>query len=137
MKLQTERVESVKAGTVAAMAGAIAFAGTLGVNYWLLEESVLGLVSLEKIAIATFSGFLFGVTYRYIIRQDANPHLKSGAILAFGLVRGLATVEVSRMSWQNLLVSGLGVVESIALFAVAAAVLDWGLAQKWLKPFSS
>ncbi|NJN88715.1 MAG: hypothetical protein HC881_23575, partial [Leptolyngbyaceae cyanobacterium SL_7_1] len=44
-------------------------------------------------AIALATGFLFGVSYRYIVRQDENSHLKSGAILAFGIIRGLAQID--------------------------------------------
>lgn len=137
MKLQAERVESLKAGTLAAIAGAIAFSVMLVIQHGLIGESSDSWVELGKVAIAGFSGFLFGVTYRYIIRQDANPHLKSGAILAFGLVRGLAPLEISWEMLQHWLIFGLGIGESIAIFAVAAAVLDWGMSQNWLKPFNS
>jgi hypothetical protein len=37
---------------------------------------------------------LFGVTYRYIIQEDSNPQLKAGAVLAFGLVRGLTVLDI-------------------------------------------
>ncbi len=95
--LVTERIESAKAGIV----GAVAFAVTELVitvvnglmfhlaakfNFW----ATLDGVGLTHIAIGLVSGFLFGVTYRYIIRDDRNSHLNDGAVLAFSLVRGLA-----------------------------------------------
>lgn len=49
-------------------------------------------------AIAFFSGLLFGVTYRYLIRSDKNPQLKAGGVLAFGLVRGLTQIE---LGWNS------------------------------------
>ncbi|NET97303.1 MAG: hypothetical protein F6K05_31050, partial [Okeania sp. SIO1H2] len=94
-----ERIESLKAGTIAGISlfltsGAIAFGNSLFLAHKFelladLEIIALGWNFLFQCAIAFISGFLFGVTYRYIIRQDSNPHLKSGAVVAFGSVRGL------------------------------------------------
>ena len=87
-----------------------------------------------QLAIGAVSGFLFGVTYRYVIRGDRNSHLNDGAVLAFGLVRGLAVVE------QNLVLSELLsvlflVTQSIVCFAIARLVLDLAIARKLIKPF--
>jgi hypothetical protein len=83
-------------------------------------------------AIATFSGLLFGVTYRYIIRSDKNPQLKAGGVLAFGLVRGLTQMELGLNSnitiWSFLVLAA----ESLLWFVFAAIALDF-----WVKPFSS
>ncbi|MEM9819398.1 MAG: hypothetical protein AAF827_23770, partial [Cyanobacteria bacterium P01_D01_bin.6] len=86
-------------------------------------------------AIAALSGSLFALTYRYAIRQDANPQLKSGVVLAFTLVRGLAQVDVgsaiAQHFWPFLTACG----ESLLLFGGSAIVLNLALAQTWLKPF--
>ena len=82
----------------------------------------------------SISGFLFGVTYRYVIRDDRNSHLNDGAVLAFGLVRGLALVENS-LILSELLSVGLLVVQSIICFALARAILDLAIAYKLIKPF--
>ena len=87
-----ERIESLKAGGIAG----IAFGITYGLS--VLVNRAFGLNAEEtliKLAIALLSGFLFGVTYRYIIRTDSNSHLKEGAILAFGLVRGGGLAEMT------------------------------------------
>jgi len=100
---------------------------------WLvLLDPAMGL----KSAIVLFSGFLFGATYRYVVRQDANPHLKAGAVMAFGLVRGLAQVEVTASQVAPLLLS-LRVGESLLLFWLVAMILDWFIQQGWVKAFPS
>jgi hypothetical protein len=91
---------------------------------------------LVRVAAAWLSGFLFGVTYRYVIREDKNPHLKSGAVLAFGLVRGLAPVEVKPNLTEAFWSLGVLGVESILCFAIARLTLDWAIHRHWVKPFN-
>ncbi|WP_432812609.1 hypothetical protein [Pantanalinema sp. GBBB05] len=141
----TERIESLKVGILGAVAAAMAFGMFVLLNTYGLDHQlpVTGLPTAQDVtslvisgAIAKLSGFLFGVTYRYIIRQDKNIHLRSGAVLAFGLVRGLAQVDVAypQTAWLPLV---LMVGESMLLFAIVRIVLDWALAQQWVKPFQS
>lgn len=140
--LVTERIESVKAGIVSAGAFAITELTIVVTNLifgsMLVPEQGWLVVSgdrpwLRLIVIGAISGFLFGVTYRYIIRDDRNSHLKDGAVLAFGLVRGLALVEGS-ISF-GLLSTLLIVVYSLICFAIARLVLDGAIALKLIKPF--
>lgn len=140
-----ERLESLKSGSCGAVFSGLAFGMVAWVNaYWMPNLFSLtglqyfnGLGLLISGTIAVVSGFLFGVTYRYIIRLDQNPHLKSGAVLAFGLVRGLGQVEVG-LHRQTVLLPWLILVgESILLFAITRLGLDWLLAQNWVKPFST
>jgi hypothetical protein len=86
------------------------------------------------VAIAALSGFLFGVTCRYAIRQDENPHLSSGVVLAFGLVRGLAQVNGQDLSLSIFPLVVFAVLESILLFAVAYAGLSMAMRIGWVKP---
>ncbi|HEY9877751.1 MAG TPA: hypothetical protein V6D29_04805 [Leptolyngbyaceae cyanobacterium] len=88
-------------------------------------------------AIALFSGSLFGITYRYAVRQDENPQLKSGVVLAFGLVRGLAQVDVGSALAQNGSPFLTAVAESLLLFGTAGLFLDLALRNAWIKPFKS
>jgi uncharacterized membrane protein len=131
-----ERIESIKAGGVAAASVALVFPMTIlandlvatrfaevPMNYW-----VSG-------AIALFAGFLFGITYRYVIRQDDNSHLKSGAVLAFGLVRGLAQVDIGISIHSTIVPVVVLAVESILLFANARLILDWAMTQGWIQRF--
>ena len=142
----TDRIESVKAGILSALSLTLVYiAIALGNNLLLAQqvpllkdlqsETILNL--LVKVAIAFLSGFLFGVTYRYIIRDDDNPHLKSGAVLAFGLVRGLAPIEGQENLTEAIWLLAVWVIESIICFAIASFTLNWAISQNWLKPFTS
>ena len=143
--LGAERIESLKAGILSAFSLTSSYCLiTLGNSLVLAQfEGLAALQSttltnlLVKVAIAFFSGFLFGITYRYIIRDDQNSHLKEGAVLAFGLVRGLAPVEVETNLADSFWVLGVLGVESLVYFTLARFTLDWALHHHWLKPFKS
>jgi hypothetical protein len=150
--LVTERIESVKAGIF----GAAAFVGAELVfllaqglvlellpelNHYLLAlvigdrtEIELGIELGIVLGIGAVSGFLFGVTYRYIIRSDRNSHLNDGAVLAFGLVRGLALGEKDIVVAELLSLGGF-VLQSIICFAIARLILDLAITHKLIKPF--
>jgi hypothetical protein len=141
-----ERWESLKAGMIGAIAAGLMF-GLLT----LLETQLLaldlpirlsefhrawGVPLLISLAIAMLAGFLFAVTYRYVIRQDQNFHLGSGAVMAFGLVRGLAQMDVGVQVQFAPVTLVIMVLESVLLFAGLRLVLDRAITQGWLKPFS-
>jgi hypothetical protein len=139
-----ERIESLKAGAFSAVATSFCFGLTIVIHQTFAlvnlpvanaQPFVASWGWVVSWAIAALSGFLFGVTYRYIIRQDQNPHLKTGAVMAFGLVRGLAQTDLGLSIGSSWLPLALGVPESILLFAVARLVTDWALHQGWVKPF--
>ncbi len=94
--------------------------GLAGITFWI------------SVAIAALSGALFGITYRYAVRQDTSSYLRSGVIFAFSLVRGLALVNVgaaiTMMGWPFL----IAITESLLMFAVAAAVLELALRRGWI-----
>ncbi|MEM6613393.1 MAG: hypothetical protein AAF652_14270 [Cyanobacteria bacterium P01_C01_bin.72] len=140
--LVKERIESVKAGIVGAGAFSIAellfsvargliFSSVFDADFTALIFDVQWVIEL---AIGAVSGFLFGVTYRYVIRSDRNSHLNDGAVLAFGLVRGLALIEKNLILSELLSLGGL-VLQSIICFAIARLVLDLALARKLIKPY--
>ena len=140
--LVTERIESVKAGILSSAIFGIVEGIVILANNSL--TSGLGIESLQwqttssidfcwRIAIAIGSGFLFGVTYRYIIRSDRNLHLKDGAVLAFGLVRGFALIEGTDFTLLWLLL----IIESVLGFAISRFSLDLALEFKLIKPFNS
>lgn len=150
-----ERIESVKAGCGGAIAAGVAFVGLTLVKGGVLHEGLGTEQTVLSGAIAVISGALFGLTYRYGVRQDNNPHLRSGLVLAFGLVRGLAEVEgrlagakpsiwvllwpivwpLPEASITQLLLLGQVGVESVVLFAMAQVSLQWGLRRGLLQPF--
>ena len=133
-----ERIESVKAGYLGGMSFTISYILILVLNYTTWDENTPDLIFLGvKVAIAFISGFLFSVTYRYIMRTDNNGHLKDGAVFAFGLVRGLVPVEMSADFCNNLGQLSILGMESIICFIVARFSLDFAFYRRWIKPFSS
>ena len=156
-----ERVESLKAGGVAALSCLFGFGAIALGNSLILARRWDFLASLQfreldlnfalRGTIALLGGFLFGVTYRYAIRRDVNPQLKSGVVLAFGLVRAFGQLDAG-LSFEagkmpglpELLLFGVCGVESVVLFAIAGLVLDWAIffkgfanGRSWIKPFDS
>ena len=138
--LQTERIESFKAGMIAAIFFVFAnFSMALFNTYVLLNlggqfrflNLSWGINLLIQGGIAWISGFLFGVTYRYIIRGDRNSHLNDGAVLAFGFVRGLVFLEENTIIWSGSVL----LIESVICFAIARLSLDFALRYKLIKPF--
>ncbi|WP_448562681.1 hypothetical protein [Trichothermofontia sp.] len=139
--LAKERLESFKVGLLAAVVALLSF-GLLdrGVRLlplptapWAIAPGMLP-IGIEA-AIVFLSGFLFGVTYRYGVRRDRNPHLKAGVVLAFGLVRGLAQLEVGVRATALLPHLGWWVLESLVLFAIVGAVGAVALTQGKVAPF--
>ncbi|HEY9644436.1 MAG TPA: hypothetical protein V6C57_28330 [Coleofasciculaceae cyanobacterium] len=143
-----ERIESLKAGLIGGSTGAMVallilwFQATGSAQTadalepaHFLALSQLEITGILQGAIAFLTSFLFGITYRYIIRQDSNPQLKAGGVLAFGLVRGLAQVESAIALKAAWLTVGIQVAESIGMIAIAALVLEGAIWQGWLKPF--
>ncbi|MFS0517111.1 hypothetical protein ACEYW6_20670 [Nostoc sp. UIC 10607] len=141
-----ERIESLKAGVIGGLSVCFSFAIASLLNTFVLTKYFQTLACLQSEvgwhlwvsgAVATFTGLLFGVTYRYIIRSDKNPQLKAGGVLAFGLVRGLTQIELGLNSnstiWPFLVLAG----ESLLWFAFAAIALDIAIQLRWVKPFSS
>ncbi|MEM8505677.1 MAG: hypothetical protein AAF716_21305 [Cyanobacteria bacterium P01_D01_bin.1] len=137
MTLAEARLESIKSGLIGAgviglismVTMFIAVAASLPLP---LPESILGW--LVNLAVAIASGFFFGVTYRYIVRQDDNLHLGGGAVGAFALVRSLAQIEATwndtfaPVSW--LLITG----ESFLWFVAARYALDFAITRQWVEP---
>ncbi|MGD1863358.1 MAG: hypothetical protein ACFB0D_02265 [Phormidesmis sp.] len=131
------RLESIKAGLISAGAvGVIAGIAMLSAFFTStplpLPNSYFGW--FVNLAVAITSGFFFGVTYRYIVRQDDNLHLGGGAVGAFAFVRSLAQIEAT---WDDtfafltwILITG----ESFLWFVTARYTLDWAIAKKWIKP---
>ena len=144
MTTVAERIESLKAGMIAGGMAAGA-EGTIQLVQGFSSVSGVAASALDMgywvdvadswcVAIAAFSGFLFGVTYRYAIRQDENPHLSSGVVLAFGLVRGLAQVNGADLSVSVVPLVLFAVLESILLFAAAYVGLSIAMRLGWVKP---
>jgi hypothetical protein len=128
-----ERLESIKAGIL----GAIAFT----VSYFILEGIRVNLAfNMEynpnlwiKLPISLLTGALFAITYRYIIQGTDNSHLQEGAVFAFGLVRGLVPLEFTSdilNHWGELsLILG----ENLLYFWLTRLVIDLAFEQGWIR----
>jgi hypothetical protein len=139
MNDRLERIESLKAGSLSAIATGIAYGTLAALDRFTPSRYASTLAGLAlEVAIAGAGGFLFGVTYRYIIRTDRNDHLSSGAVLAFGLVRGLAQVNVRDLEATQLAINSIRLVsDSIVLFTIARYAIDYALNLRWISPFES
>ncbi len=137
MSVAQARIVSVKSGLIGAIAVGIAAILTTGfarITTAPLNAPDTLLAWFVNLAVAIASGFFFGVTYRYIVRQDDNLHLSSGAVGAFGMVRSLTMIETL---WQDaftpllwLLIAG----ESFLWFAIARYTLDFAIHKDWIQP---
>ncbi len=131
-----ERIESVKSGIISGCATSLVWSvGSYVSRAW---QGFGAIELLLTVGIAGISGFLFGVTYRYIIRHDRNPHLQSGAVGAFALVRGLSQAEplLSSTSVQwGLILLLLG--QNFLMFTIARWLLDQCYDRGWLSRFPS
>lgn len=125
---QADRLNSLKAAGLAGFT-AIVMAAVL----WLVHPTAPGWPVC--LAIAAVSGSLFGITYRYAVRQDPNPQIKAGVVFAFGLVRGLALGQQAGFLWPALLwLTMVACGESLVLFGGAAIALE-GVHQRGWLPF--
>lgn len=138
-----DRIESLKAAVLAGtaagvMAGGILLAHRVPSLGWesaltTIASGLSGSTFWVSAAIAGLSGALFGITYRYAVRQDPNPQLKAGVVLAFSLVRGLALVNVAAAVSLRGWPFAVAIAESLLLFATAAAALEIAQRQGWVK----
>lgn len=117
-----ERLESGKAAALAAAGGLV------GALPFLLSAATPGLQGLLSLAASAAACMLFGVTYRYAVRQDStNLHLRGGAVAAFALVKALGAADVIQATAESGEVLSLSVIGNSALYA-AQCMLVFGFA---------
>ncbi len=148
-----DRIESFKAGFLGAIASVFAFFAIALAHHFLQNLLTVKLISsfelgnplilLIKLGMISFSGFLFAVTYRYIVRRDRNSHLKSGAILAFACIRGFATIERDLPALTLLPLTQMAfaiailLLENIVWLAIVQSILETAIHHKWITAFGS
>ena len=148
-----DRIESFKAGFLGAIASVFAFFAIALLHHFLQNFLPVQLISsfelsspfilLIKLGMIGFSGFLFAVTYRYIVRRDRNSHLKSGAILAFSCIRSFGAIDRDLPTLtllplvQIALVSAILLVENVAWLAIVQSLLETAIQHKWIAAFGS
>ncbi|KAG2441333.1 hypothetical protein HYH02_009926 [Chlamydomonas schloesseri] len=139
-----ERIESIKAATVAATAGLLA---ELPLTTLTAGGDTPALSSALSLLSALAACFLFGVTYRYAIRSDSsNRQLRLGVVAAFGLVRASGAADVLQASSASspegpLSLAGavapgaLYALESLILFGFASVAVEAAFNAGFLKRF--
>jgi len=148
-----DRIESFKAGFLGAIASVLAFFAIALLHHFLQNFLTVQLISsfeigspfilLIKLGMIGFSGFLFAVTYRYIVRRDRNSHLKSGAILAFACIRSFGAIDrdlptITLLPFIQLaLVSTILLLENVAWLAIVQSLLETAIQHKWIAAFGS
>lgn len=148
-----DRIESFKAGFLGAIASVFAFFAIALLHHFLQNFLPVQLISsfelsspfilLIKLGMIGFSGFLFAVTYRYIVRRDRNSHLKSGAILAFACIRSFGAIDRDLPTLtllplvQLALVSTILLLENVAWLAIIQSLLETAIQHKWIAAFGS
>ncbi|MGK7889176.1 MAG: hypothetical protein AB4042_07565 [Leptolyngbyaceae cyanobacterium] len=140
-----ERIMSLKAAVLGGFCAGTVSLGILLLHRWsvvgtfpslpMLFVSLTNLTLLVSTGIAALSGALFALTYRYAVRQDTNVQLKSGVVLAFTLVRGLALVDAGSAIAQHFWPFAAACGESLALFGITAMVLNVAMQRRWITPF--
>uniref|UniRef100_A0A7N1A1G3 Uncharacterized protein n=3 Tax=Kalanchoe fedtschenkoi TaxID=63787 RepID=A0A7N1A1G3_KALFE len=132
-----ERLESVKAALIAAVAGSIA-----GLPIALTRAAEVSELILP-VGVTFASCALFGVTFRYVVRRDLDDgHLKTGAATAFGVVKGFgklaggAPLELNTASFLSHAIDGaIYVSADLLIFLFAAVGLDFCFKMRFLSPF--
>ncbi|KAI3693716.1 hypothetical protein L1987_76667 [Smallanthus sonchifolius] len=123
-----EKLESVKAASISAIVGTLA---SLPISLTHVTNTYDVTVST---AITIIACALYGATYRYTIRRDLDDfHLKTGTCAAFGIVKGVATLE--GQSSLDALSGAICVSENVIIFLLAAAGLDICYKMGILSPF--
>ena len=131
-----ERVESAKAGCISAIAGTLVSAPSLLIR----AQTTNAFVPLESLGGAFVSCLLFGVVYRYAVRDDlGNVQLKAGVVAAFGLTRGLGAADVylhgsDTSQIATWLEAALVLGEAMLTFAFAFAALEYALRNGFVQP---
>eukprot|EP00198_Chlamydomonas_reinhardtii_P005656 XP_001694992.1 predicted protein [Chlamydomonas reinhardtii] len=139
-----ERIESVKAATVAATAGLLAELPLITLT---AGGDTPALSSALSLLAAMAACFLFGVTYRYAVRSDSsNRQLRLGVVEAFGLVRASGAADVLQagsagspegpLSLAGAVGPGaLYALESLILFGFASVAVEAAFNAGFLKRF--
>lgn len=144
-----ERIESVKSGVAAAVGGTICFAPYAVISAIVSPDHFSTQWEFNHDMFAV-SIALFGITYRYAIRNSSNPQLKLGVIGAFTLTRVLNLIHTSDfcspiplncgfpfyyVSIPMAIEGGLYLLESLLGYGGGALLLDYCFANRYINKF--
>ncbi len=139
-----QRIESIKTLVISALTGSIATFPLIALN-----DSSWAQFEFDTDGAALLAG-LFGIVYRYTIREDENPQLNQGVIGSFVLTRTISKLHVpsyctaiplncgpplSYLDWEVLRQVFAYGVEASVLFGVTALVLDACMERNILSKF--
>ena len=131
-----DRFESVKSAVASAIGGSLSFT-----TYSVLVGISSGFSPAWELRADTLavSLLLFGITYRYAVREDENAQLKQGVVLSFAVSRALCLITPSEFCTSipldcgppfhyfsiSMILSGIsGFIESLLGYGGAALALE-------------
>jgi hypothetical protein len=139
---------------VGAIAGVVAVAPFTSLHhfYFYPYPDYTGLAQWEWDTVtAAIQGAVYSAVYRYSLREDVDEDkIRDGVFTAFVLVRTLVRLQVPSycaalplqcgepleyLDWSMIGELAMSYVESVALFGVVGAIMDWMLREKIIKPF--
>jgi hypothetical protein len=139
---------------VGAIAGVVAVAPFTSLHhfYFYPYPDYTGLAQWEWDTVtAAIQGAVYSAVYRYSLREDVDEDkIRDGVFTAFVLVRTLVRLQVPSycaalplqcgepleyLDWSMIGELAMSYVESVALFGVVGAIMDWLLREKFIKPF--
>lgn len=146
-----ERIESVKAAVLSAVGGSLA-AAPVSVVEALANGGAGGFdgqweFNTDMLAVELF---LFGVCYRYCVREDGNPMLKQGVVGAFAIERTLSLIRIPAsctalplscgpplgyVSWDMIYQAAGAGLPSFVAFGAAALLLEVAFEKNWVGRF--
>jgi len=131
LNIAEERLQSIKACTIAAASGTLASVPVFGVDKGIHTTTDL----LFSVGMLAPELALFGAVYRCTVRSDYNDPLKMGAVGAFAICRALASLPISG-KWTpeltNQLFVSLG--EGAVAFGIAAAAIEFAWSRGYAYP---
>jgi hypothetical protein len=93
VKSTSDRIASVQAAAISSIGGSLVYAPVSVLYAITLGGGLNGQWEFNTDMLAIQLA-VFGVTYRYAIREDRNPNLGDGVLLSFVIARALANVHV-------------------------------------------
>lgn len=133
-----ERAESAKAGFITSIAGSLA-ASPVKASALIVSNNLYQQWQYSSVALAVQLAF-FGIVYRYAVRSDDNDMLKAGAVGGFVMCHTLSSPQIlsqfsgksSPDQWKMWIQLGASFGESVIVFGLAAAALEWAFNRGWL-----
>ena len=131
------RVASIKSAAISTLGGVLGSLPIAAAIGYYDHFSPQWEFSHDSLAVSLF---LYGVVYRYAVRNDVNPQLKTGVIGAFAIVRALNMVDVPSFctpiplncgppfyyfDYSMISIGLINLFESLVAFGAASYAIEW------------